>query len=259
MPQDFYEKYPLEGTSFLDICKEFLEEIEYRERDKFVTAGEMIGDRLLDDEVIYAVGCGGHSYIPPMDMFCRAGSLVPVSATLDVSTTTTTGGFRSVFLERVPGYMVSLFKYFRIGSGDVVLIFNNVGVNALTIDAALECKRLGATSIGVAGSPWQKQLPRDHPIRHPSKKNLMDLVDLFIDDYNPVGDAVLKLEGYEVPISPISTITDGYIVRRIEIEAIRYMLRQGKKPPVWVSANLVGGDEVNQRYIDRYYEKVKLM
>jgi uncharacterized phosphosugar-binding protein len=259
MTRQFHEKFPVEGVPFLDICKEFLEEIESRQKDNLRAAGEMIGNRLMEDKIIFAVGCGGHSYLPPMDMFCRAGSLVPISATLDVSTTTLTGGFRGVFLERVPGYMVALFKYFRIGAADVVLIFNNVGVNALTIDAALECRRLGARSIGVAGSPWQKQLPPDHPIRHPSRKNLMDLVDIFIDDYNPVGDAVLKFKGYDVPVSPISTITDGYIVRRIEIEAIQHMLRFGKNPPVWVSANLPGGDAVNQKYIDEYYDRVKLL
>ncbi len=255
----FPGRYPVRGKEFLDICKDFLDQIETREKDNFKTAGKLIGDRIMEGEVIYSVGCGGHSYIPPLDMFCRAGALVPVSATLDVSTTTMTGGFRSIYLERVPGYMVGLFKYFRIGENDLVLIFNNVGVNAMTIDAALECKRLGAKSIGIGGSPWQKELAQDHPARHPSKKNLMDLVDLFIDDYNPVGDAVIKLDGYEVPVSPISTITDGYIVRRIEIESIKYMLSSGFNPPVWVSANSPGGDENNEKYIDEYYHKIKLM
>ena len=94
---DFFDKYPAQGISYLDICKEFLEEIESRQKENFKKAGAMIGDRIMEDEVIFAVGCGGHSYIPPMDMFCRAGSLVPINATLDTSTTTITGGFRGCF------------------------------------------------------------------------------------------------------------------------------------------------------------------
>ena len=129
----------------------------------------------------------------------------------------------------------------------------------MVIDAVEESKRIGAKTIGVAGTPWQEQLPSDHPARHPSGKNLKDHVDLFIDDYNPVGDAVVKLKGYDIPIAPISSVTDSYIVRRMEIEAIEYMLSKGYKPPVWVSANLPGGDAINQRYIDEYYHKVKLM
>ncbi|MBA4388972.1 MAG: hypothetical protein C0404_13405 [Verrucomicrobia bacterium] len=259
MGKGFPDKYPAEGISFIDICREFLEEIERREAGNFKRAGKLIGDRIMKDEVIYAVGCGGHSYIPPMDMFCRAGSLVPVSATLDISTSAMNGGFRGVFLERTPGYMKALFKYYRIKKGDVAIIFNNVGVNAMVIDAVEESQRLGVKTIGVAGSPWQLQLPADHPIRHPSGKNLKDEVDVFIDDYNPMGDAVMKLKGYKIPIAPISSVTDSYIVRRIEIAAIEYMLSKGFKPPVWVSANLPGGDVVNERYIEKYFYRVKMM
>jgi uncharacterized phosphosugar-binding protein len=259
MGKDFPNKYPAAGVSFLDICHEFLEEIEKREAGNFKRAGQMIGDRIMEGEVIYAVGCGGHSYIPPMDMFCRAGSLVPVNATLDISTSTISGGFRGVFLERVPGYMKALFRYYRVKKGDVAIIFNNVGVNAMVIDAVEEAQRLGVKTIGVAGSPWQEQLAPNHPIRHPSGKNLKDHVDVYIDDYNPMGDAVLKLKGYDIPIAPISSVTDSYIVRRIEIDAIEYMLSKGFKPPVWVSANLPGGDVANERYIEQYYHKVKLM
>jgi uncharacterized phosphosugar-binding protein len=257
--EGFPGKYPAAGMSFLDICREFLDEIERREAPNFKRAGAMIGDRLMEGEVIFALGCGGHSYIPPMDMFCRAGSLVPVNAMLDISTSTISGGFRGVFLERVPGYMKALFKYYRVKKGDVAIIFNNVGVNAMVIDAVEESKQIGVKTIGVAGSPWMDTLPRDHPIRHPSGKNLKDEVDVFIDDYNPMGDAVLKLKGYDIPIAPISSVTDSYIVRRIEIDAIEHMLSKGFKPPVWMSANLPGGDVVNERYIAEYHNRVKLM
>ncbi|MFC1672010.1 sugar isomerase domain-containing protein [Planctomycetota bacterium] len=259
MGNGFPNKYPMEGVSFRDICREFLDEIEKREAENFEKAGVMIGDRLMEDETIFAVGCGGHSYIPPMDMFCRAGSLVPVNATLDISTSTISGGFRGVFLERTPGYMKALFQYYRLKKGDVAIIFNNVGVNAMVIDAVEESQRIGVKTIGVAGSPWMEQTPPDHPVRHPSKKNLKDEVDIFIDDYNPMGDSVIKLKGYDIPISPISSMTDSYIVRRIEIAAIEYMLSKGFEPPVWVSANLEGGDAINEKYIEKWYNRVKLM
>ena len=74
-----------------------------------------------------------------------------------------------------------------------------------------------------------------------------------------MGDAVVRLKGFEVPIAPVSTMTDGYIVRRMEIEAIKYMLSKGFKPPVWVSANLPGGDKINDKHINQYYNKIKIM
>lgn len=259
MKQQFPYNYPTSEKSFLEVCKEFLDEIETREAMNFERAGKMIADRIVEGGLIYVVGCGGHSWVPPMDMFCRAGGLVPVSATMDVSTSTLTGGFRSVFAERIPGYMRMLLQYYRLGEGDVALIFNNVGVNALVIDAALECREQGVKTIGVAGTPWQEALGPDATVRHPSKKNLKDLVDIYIDDYNPVGDCALKLDGMEHAVAPISTITDGYIVRRIEIEAIQELIRLGHEPPVWVSANSPNGDELNAQYIEKYFYRVKAM
>ncbi len=257
--RDFSDRFPVQGISFLDICKEFLEKIEQCEKENLDRAGSMIAERILEDEVVYVFGCGGHSWVPPMDMFCRAGGLVPISVGMDVSSSTLTGGFRGVFVERVPGYMRALMKYYRIKKGDVVLIFNNVGVNSMVIDAALECRERGAKSIGIAGSSWQDRLGPDSAVRHPTGKNLRDLVDVFIDDHNPFGDTVLRLEGMEHAIAPISTITDGYIVRRIEIAAVQEILKRGKTPPVWVSANHPDGDRINEDYIRKYFYKVKTM
>jgi uncharacterized phosphosugar-binding protein len=253
------DQYPTDSQSFLEACKAFLTYIEEHQKDNFRTAGEMIADRIMQDKLVYVVGAGGHSWVPPMDMFCRAGGLVPISAMMDVSTSTLTGGFKSIHMERVPGYMNALFEYHRIETDDLVLIFNNVGVNPLVIDAALECRKRGARSIGVAGTPWQVTLPPDSHIRHPSKQNLKDIVDLFIDDYNPVGDCVIAIADLDTAVAPISTITDGYIVRRIELEAIKVLLENDFDPPVWMSANSPGGDETNSRHLDKYFYRVKLM
>ena len=38
-----------------------------------------------------------------------------------------------------------------------------------------------------------------------------------------------------------------------------HMISKGFKPPVWVSANVEGGDKANEQYIEKYFNKVKLM
>jgi len=102
-----------------------------------------------------------------------------------------------------------------------------------------------------------KNIPPDHYTRHPSKKNLMDIVDLFIDNYNEVGDCVLQIEGFDRPFGPISSMTDAFIARRMDIEAIKYMVGRGFKPPVYMSANRPGGDEANEELINKYYHRIK--
>ena len=248
------------GKEFLRLSKEYLERIEKEQAENFKRAGKLIGDRIMDGGIIHAIGTGGHAILPAYDMFYRSGGLcavnfiVPLGALYGAAPAT--HGMR---IERTPGYMRQVIDYHRIGKDDVCIIFNNIGVNAATIDAALECKEREAKVIGVAGSPWQKAIPKGHHTRHPSNKNLMDIVDVFIDDYNPVGDNVIAIKGFDRSIAPISQVTDSYIVRRIEIEAIEYMVSKGFSPDVWVSANTVGGDEANAAYQDKYYNKIKLL
>jgi uncharacterized phosphosugar-binding protein len=246
--------------SFYEICLEFLEKIENGQAENFKTAGKAMGDAIMADKLVHAIGTGGHTHLPPYDLFFRAGGLAAVNFIPAIGALYgAAGATHGMRIERTPDYMNRIIDYHRVDKGDVAIVFNNIGVNAATIDAALECKKKGAYTIGVAGSPWMEGIPRDHHTRHPSKKNLVDIVDLFIDDYNPVGDAVMTIEGFDRPFSPISGVTDMYIVRRMEIEAVTYMVEKGFEPPVFMSANRVGGDEANAKLIDRYFYRIKLL
>jgi uncharacterized phosphosugar-binding protein len=50
-----------------------------------------------------------------------------------------------------------------------------------------------------------------------------------------------------------------YIARRLDIEAIKYMVKKGFKPPVYMSANRLGGDEANAALIEKYFNRIKLL
>ena len=246
--------------SFLKICIEFLEKIEKEQAENFKKAGQVMGDCIMADKLVHVIGTGGHTHLPPYDMFYRAGGLaavnfIPALGAL-YGAAQATHGMR---IERLPEYMTQVIDYYRVGEGEVAIIWNNIGVNAATIDAALACTEKGAYTIGVAGTPWMEQIPTDHFTRHPSKKNLKDIVDLFIDDYNPVGDSVMEIDGFDRPFGPISGVTDMYIARRLDIEATKYMAGKGFEAPVYLSANRVGGDEANEKLIEKYYNRIKLL
>jgi uncharacterized phosphosugar-binding protein len=67
----------------------------------------------------------------------------------------------------------------------------------------------------------------------------------------------MEIDNFDRPFAPISAMTDGYIVRRIEIETIKYMVNKGVTPKVWMSANRVGGDEANTKYVEEYFNRIK--
>ena len=100
-------------------------------------------------------------------------------------------------------------------------------------------------------------MPRDHFIRHSSGKNLFDFADVCIDDYNPVGDAIVNLPGLNTPIAPVSNVVDFTIAHLLEIECCRICVERGFVPPVWNSANTPGGDQKNAAYLKKYKPLVK--
>jgi uncharacterized phosphosugar-binding protein len=248
----------VKGKSYLDITIEFLQKIEKEQAKNFEKAGQVIGDVLMKDGLLHVIGTGGHTDIPAYDMFYRAGGLVPVNYIIPIGALYgACGATHGMRIERCPDYMNRVVDYYGVKAGDVAIVFNNIGVNSATIDAILECKKKKAYTIGVGGSEWQEKIPKDHFTRHPSRQNMIDLVDLFIDDYNPVGDSVMEIDNFDRPFAPISAMTDGYIVRRIEIETIKYMVNKGVTPKVWMSANRVGGDEANTKYVEEYFNRIK--
>ena len=142
--------------------------------------------------------------------------------------------------------------------GELVDVCVDKNGNVYLLDTGVEGKA-GAKIIAVSSSYWQNEIPQGFRIRHSSGKNLFDFADVCIDDYNPVGDTAVNVEGFDTPIAPISNIVDFYIAHRLEIETVRLCVEAGIEPPVWRSANTPGGDEFNKKNIDKYKPRIKML
>lgn len=234
-----------------------LEQIEEKQSENIEAAAELLARAIERDELIHVYGGGGHTTLVMGEMFFRAGGLANINPIMETGLSVFNQALKYLELERTVNYGASIVKYFRIKAGEVLIIFHNIGINAATIDAAIQAKKDGARIIAVSSSFWQNEMPEDHFIRHPNKKNLFDYADVCIDDYNPVGDAVVAVEGFNTAIAPISNIVDFYIAHRLEIATVRKCVELGITPPVWSSANAPGGDEINAKYVDKYLSRVK--
>jgi uncharacterized phosphosugar-binding protein len=236
-----------------------LKKIENEQSQNIEKAAELLAGAIEKDELIHVYGGGGHTTLVMGEMFFRAGGLANINPVMETGLSVFNQALKYLELERTVNYGSSIVKYYRIREGEILIIFHNIGINAATIDAAMEAKKCGAKIIAVSSSFWQNEMPAEHFIRHPSKKNLFDLADVCIDDYNPVGDAVVKVDGFDTAIAPISNMTDFYIAHRLEIATIRKCVEKGITPPVWSSANAPGGDEINARYVEKYLPRVKCL
>ncbi|MEH7386003.1 SIS domain-containing protein [Bacillus sp. JJ1521] len=237
--------------------KNYMDQVIETESENIMQAAEMVANQIKEDKIVYAYGPGGHSNLASQELFFRAGGLMHVSAILDEGTLLSGGALRSMAMERTPEYGKIVLEDYELKSGDLLIIINAYGINAATIDTALEAKRLGVKTIGVSSKQHALDTPKEHPARHPSKHNLHEVVDLAIDSKIDVGDAVIEIENLEQKVGAVSTFVNAYIVNSISMEATAKLVEQGIQPPIWKSGNATGGDEWNNQFISRFKHKIK--
>ncbi len=244
---------------YLDATVALMRKIEAEQRDNIEKAADLMVGAIAADRLIHVYGGGGHTTLVMGEMFFRAGGLANINPIMETGLSVFNQALKYLELERCVNYGRSIVKYFRLQADDVLIIFHNIGINPATIDAAMEAKEQGVKIIAVSSSHWQNEMPPDHFIRHPSKKNLFDLADVCIDDYNAVGDCVVRVPGFDTPIAPNSNLIDFFIAHRLEIETVKRCVARGIEPPVWRSANAPGGDEFNAQYVAKYWPRVKCL
>lgn len=244
---------------YLDATIALMRRIEAEQRENIEKAADLMAGAIAADRLIHVYGGGGHTTLVMGEMFFRAGGLANINPIMETGLSVFNQALKYLELERCVNYGRSIVKYYRLQPDDVLVIFHNIGINPATIDAAMEAKEHGVKIIAVSSSRWQEQMPPDHFIRHPSKKNLFDLADVCIDDYNEVGDCVVRVPGFDTPIAPNSNLIDFFIAHRLEIETVKRCVARGIEPPVWRSANAPGGDEFNARYVAKYWPRVKCL
>jgi len=242
--------------TYLEHATALLNRIAAEEGPAIERAAQVIADRVAEDRLIYAIGPGGHSQMGAEEVFSRAGGLACIVSFLDDGFYLGHGSARSMAIERTPGYARAILDHPEMAAGDVLLIINAYGINSATIDSAVLAHERGMTTIGVTSIANQRGLPQGHPSRHPSGQDLCDLVDIVIDTKMPLGDAVLRLDGVQEKVGPVSTMVNAFALNAILIEAVGELARRGIEPPIWRSSNSLGGDEANVAVIERYRHRI---
>ncbi|MEN8118439.1 MAG: sugar isomerase domain-containing protein [Bacteroidota bacterium] len=243
----------------LNKINELAQKFEEHEGESLIKGAKLMADAIEQDRLIYIFGGGGHTTLVMQEMFWRAGGLANLSPMLDLSIHPVTPAYMYLFHERMHGIGDSIVDYYGVGKDDVVLIFHSYGFNPPTIDCALEAKKRGAHTIGISSKDWDRNTPKDFHIRHKSGKHLSDIVEVYLDDYVPYMDTVIKVEGLEQPVTGVSSTIDFYIAHRLEMECVKECVNRGIDPPIWSSANIPGGDEKNNKLRDKYNNRVKLL
>jgi uncharacterized phosphosugar-binding protein len=244
-----------------DLTSQFLHEVTSRlERLAGANAAidgavKMIADALEAGGVVQAFGTG-HSEAFAMEIAGRAGGLIATNK-IQLRTLVLRGGrdlsiLGGAELERDASVADDLLSLFDIQPSDVFIIASNSGVNGSIVGLALAAKARGNKVIAVTSF--------DHTMKvkpkHPSGKRLSEVADIAIDNLAPFGDSTMELEG-GIGVGAVSSLTAAFIAQRITIGVAETMRQRGKKPPVYISANIPGGDEHNGALEALYGDRIR--
>ncbi|NCB31219.1 MAG: sugar isomerase domain-containing protein [Clostridia bacterium] len=240
---------------FYQAVSDTLTQVMDHQRANITTAAGWMADSVEAGKIFHVFGTGGHSNMAAIEMNHRAGNLVPANCILDPGLSCEHGATR--WCEKIPGYAQQVLRYYRVQPGDLMLQVNAYGINAVTIDTAMECRRLGVKTIAITSPSLSRQIPADTPARHPSGQNLCDLADLVIDSYTPYGEAMVDLPNVAFKVSPASSIINLFILDAMNAKACEILNQRGITPPVWISGNIPGGNEANQQNLDAYWGRLR--
>ncbi len=241
--------------AYFDNFMNVIAAVRETQNDKLELAAKMLADATANEHNIFTFGCS-HAGLLALELYYRTGGMMtinPIRAPglcLDIDPATMTSQ-----MERLPEYGNIIADNQPIGNGDVVIIHSVSGRNTVTVDFALRCRAKGATVIALTSVAAGKAIPS----RHPSGKLLMDVADVVLDNCGCVGDASVCINGVKEKVAPTSTAVGAAMLNAVVARTVEILCEQGITPPVFLSANVPGGDEHNREMLDKYKKHIFYM
>ncbi|MDP4509490.1 SIS domain-containing protein [Nonomuraea turcica] len=204
--------------------------------------------------VVNAFG-SGHSEAIAMEIAGRAGGLVPSNRLTPRDLVLYGGRPPSVLtaeLERDPAIAHEIYALAPVAPQDVFVLISSSGVNGTVVELATIVKDRGHPLIALTSVKHSSRMTS----RHPSGGKLLDLADVVLDNGAPYGDAILDLPGGG-SYGAVSTITSALLAQMVVTEAVDELVAMGETPPIYLSANVTGGDEHNRALESRYAGRIR--
>ncbi|MEU4774779.1 SIS domain-containing protein [Micromonospora sp. NPDC023644] len=245
---------PVSAEEFLAVVTATMNRVAESQREAVGRAADLIAEAVRADGVVQAFGTG-HSEALAMEIAGRAGGLVPTNRIALRDLVLLGGAPTDVLgplLERDPSVAHRLYELAPIGPRDVFVLASNSGVNGAMVEFASLVKEKGHGLVAITSAQHSGQMTS----RHPSGRKLADFADVVLDNGAPYGDATLPLPGGGA-VGAVSSITAALLAQQITVEVVARLLAAGERPPVYLSANIAGGDEHNSALEARYAGRIR--
>ena len=230
-------------SAYIEQVIGILQRIEREELGKLEAAAEAVAEVICRDGIVHTFGCG-HSHLPCLDTFYRAGGLACTSPILDEDLMLHDGAAKSSRMEKMPGIAAEAFRRHGVTANDLVVVISASGKNAAPVEMCECARKAGVRLVTISSSAY---------LDHGAK--LLALGDIAIDCKVPYGDAVIDVG--RAKMGGLSTYASLFILNTILIEGAKKALAKGTVPPIYRSGNVEGGTAKNIALEERYFGRVK--
>jgi len=239
---------------YLEKCRGLADTVA-RQEEKMLEAAQVFAASILAGRMVHTFG-SGHSRIMVEEMWPRYGSfpgfnpIVELSLTFHNLVVGANGQRQAMFLENVPGLAGQILRNFDLSELDSALIISSSGCNVVPIEMAETFRACGVKTIGI--------ISKQHSEASTSKRKdglkLQDFCNVVLDSGAPVGDAMVQVEGMEMPVAPGSTVGSCMIINCIKAELANLLTRAGHPPSALVAGAVVGAGRAAEIFQAAYDE-----
>lgn len=240
--------------SFLEKSRGLIDAVSAQE-ETIQTAADWFAETILAGRMVHLFG-SGHSRILTEEMWPRYGSfpgfnpIVELSLTFHNLVVGANGQRQAMFLENVSGLAQQILRNFDLNEQDSALVVSSSGCNVVPIEMAEGFQKAGVKVVAL--------ISRRHSDASTSKdsrgKKLSDFAGLVLDTGAPVGDAMVRIEGLDTPVSPGSTIGGCLVVNAIKAEVAQRLTKAGHPPKVLTAGAVAGTEKANELFQSAYDE-----
>lgn len=250
----------------MSYVKQYLEQsraiisIVERQEEVIKKVAGLFAQSILNGRLVHVFG-SGHSRIMVEEMWPRYGSfpgfnpIVELSLSFHNLVVGANGQRQAMFIENVPGLAARILRNFDLSEQDTALVISSSGCNVVPIEMAEEFQK---KKVKVAALVSRLHLEGSDSKRKDGKK-LTDFADYVLDTGAPLGDAMIKIEGLDTPVSPGSTLGGVLIVNTLKAEIANILQQNGKTPKVLSSGKIIGAQRATDLFEAAYDEHARNM
>ena len=242
------------ARDYLELAHAMIDRMATSQADALHRAAEAIEACIRNDGVVHSFGTG-HSAGLAMEVSGRAGGLIATNL-LQLQDIIVYGGASPQSLhwysERDLAKAGEVLDLAEIHPADLFVVISNSGANGSIVELARRVKADGHTVIAFTSLDHSTKVASGHP----SGLRLFEIADVVVDNCAPYGDSALALPD-GTPFAPVSSLTTVVAVQMVMTEVISALTRDGSTPPIYLSANIPGGDDHNERLVAHYGTRIR--